>query len=132
MIGVEHRDRLEYVEAALATHGRRVVDAAEIADDREAGPARRDCFPVRQTLRQKGREEPRKKPSRPLRAGMRSHRIALVPTVAQEVFLRRAVGVSRFAYNGALAEWKRQYQAGEKPSEVALRRQLSTRRFSRH
>ena len=54
-----------------------------------------------------------------------SHRIALVPTAAQEVLLRQAVGVSRFAYNWALAEWKRQYQAGEKPSEVALRRQLN-------
>lgn len=54
-----------------------------------------------------------------------SHRIALVPTARQEVLLRQAVGVSRFAYNWALAEWKRQYQAGEKPSEVALRRQLN-------
>jgi putative transposase len=53
------------------------------------------------------------------------HRIALVPTAAQDVLLRQAVGVSRFAYNWALAEWKRQYQAGEKPSEVALRRQLN-------
>ena len=55
-----------------------------------------------------------------------SHRIALVPTAAQEVLLRQAVGVSRFAYNWALAEWKRQYQAGEKPSEAALRRQLNS------
>ena len=54
-----------------------------------------------------------------------SHRIALVPTAAQEALLRQAVGVSRFAYNWALAEWKRQYQAGEKPSEAALRRQLN-------
>ena len=56
---------------------------------------------------------------------MLSHRIALVPTVAQEVLLRQAVGVSRFAYNWALAEWQRQYPAGEKPSEAALRRQLN-------
>jgi putative transposase len=56
---------------------------------------------------------------------VRSHRIALVPTPAQEVLLRQAVGVSRFAYNWALAEWKRQYQAGEKPNEAALRRQLN-------
>jgi transposase len=55
-----------------------------------------------------------------------SHRIALVPTARQELLLRQAVGVSRFAYNWALAEWKRQYQAGEKPSEVALRRQLNS------
>ena len=55
-----------------------------------------------------------------------SHRIALVATVPQEVLLRQAVGVARFAYNWALAEWKRQYQAGEKPSEAALRRQLNS------
>ncbi|PYU25037.1 MAG: transposase [Acidobacteria bacterium] len=55
-----------------------------------------------------------------------SHRIALVPTARQEVLLRQAVGVSRFAYNWALAEWQRQYQGGEKPSEAALRRQLDS------
>lgn len=54
-----------------------------------------------------------------------SHQIALIPTAGQEVLLRQAVGVSRFAYNWALAEWQRQYQAGEKPSEAALRRQLN-------
>ena len=55
-----------------------------------------------------------------------SHRIALVPTAAQEVLLRQAVGVSRFAFNWALAEWQRQYRAGEKPNEAALRRQLNS------
>jgi putative transposase len=55
-----------------------------------------------------------------------SHRIALVPTAPQEVLLRQAVGVARFAYNWGLAEWKRQYAGGEKPSEAALRRQLNS------
>ena len=55
-----------------------------------------------------------------------SHQIALIPTAGQEVLLRQAVGVSRFAYNWALAEWQRQYQAGQKPSEAALRRQLNS------
>ena len=32
---------------------------------------------------------------------------------------------SRFAYNWALAEWQRQYEAGEKPNEAALRRQFN-------
>ncbi len=54
-----------------------------------------------------------------------SHRVALVPTAAQEALLRQAVGVSRFAYNWALVEWKRQYPTGEKPNEAALRRQLN-------
>jgi putative transposase len=33
--------------------------------------------------------------------------------------------VARFAWNWALAEWGRQYQAGEKPNESALRKQLN-------
>jgi putative transposase len=53
---------------------------------------------------------------------IRAHRIRLVPTLEQEVYFRRACGVARFACNWALAEWKRQYDAGAKPSEVALRK----------
>jgi len=53
------------------------------------------------------------------------HRIAIDPTENQEKLLRQAVGVARFAYNWALAEWKRQYEAGHKPNEAALRRQLN-------
>ena len=56
---------------------------------------------------------------------VRSHRIALFPTAAQQVLLRQALSVSRFSYNRALAEWKRQYRAGEEPSEGVLRRQLN-------
>jgi putative transposase len=47
-----------------------------------------------------------------------SHRIALDPTYAQQAYFRRACGVSRFAYNWALAEWKRAYDAGEKPTKL--------------
>jgi putative transposase len=54
-----------------------------------------------------------------------SHRIRLVPTCEQESALRRACGVARFAYNWALAQWQRQYAAGEKPSEIALRKMLN-------
>jgi hypothetical protein len=54
-----------------------------------------------------------------------AHRIRLVPTLEQEIYFRRACGVARFAYNWALAEWKRQYDAGTKPSEVALRKALN-------
>ena len=55
-----------------------------------------------------------------------SQQIALHPTAGQAELLCQPVGVSRFAYNGALAEWQRQYQAGEKPREAALRRQLNS------
>jgi putative transposase len=54
-----------------------------------------------------------------------AHKIALDPNAAQRIYFARAAGVARFAYNWALAEWKRQYKAGEKPSDVALRRQLN-------
>lgn len=54
------------------------------------------------------------------------HRIALNPTPSQEIIFKQAVGVARFSYNWALAEWKRQYEAGEKPNEAALRRQLNS------
>jgi putative transposase len=54
-----------------------------------------------------------------------AHRIRLVPTADQEAYFARACGVARFAYNWALAEWQRQYAAGEKPSEPALRKQLN-------
>ena len=58
-----------------------------------------------------------------------AHRIRLVPTLEQEVYFRRACGVARFAYNWALAEWKRQYDAGAKPSEVALRKALNAIKY---
>jgi putative transposase len=58
-----------------------------------------------------------------------AHRIRLVPTLEQEVYFRRACGVARFAYNWALAEWKRQYDAGTRLSEVALRKALKAIKY---
>jgi putative transposase len=54
-----------------------------------------------------------------------AHKIALDPNAAQHIMLARSAGTARFAYNWALATWKQQYAAGEKPSEVSLRRQLN-------
>lgn len=54
-----------------------------------------------------------------------AHKIALDPNAAQRLYFARAAGTARFAYNWALAEWRRQYAAGEKPSDVSLRRQLN-------
>jgi len=53
------------------------------------------------------------------------HKIELAPNNRQATFFARACGVARFAWNWALDEWKRQYEAGEKPNEAALRRQLN-------
>ena len=52
-------------------------------------------------------------------------KIALDPNMAQRLYFARAAGTARFAYNWALAEWQRQYKAGEKPNEIALLRQLN-------
>ena len=60
-----------------------------------------------------------------------AHRIALEPNNVQATYLSRAAGTARFAYNWALAQWKRQYGAWKadntlpKPSQHALRRQLN-------
>ena len=55
-----------------------------------------------------------------------THKIALDPNEAKRSYYARASGTARFAYNWALAEWKKQYFAGEKPSEASLRRKLNS------
>jgi len=56
---------------------------------------------------------------------IRVHKIRLYPNNQQATLFAKSCGVARFAYNWALAEWKRQYEAGEKPNEVKLRKQLN-------
>ncbi|GAB1386982.1 RNA-guided endonuclease TnpB family protein [Melaminivora sp.] len=61
-----------------------------------------------------------------------AHRIALDLTNKQATYMARAAGTARFAYNWALVEWKRQYEAWKldnsqpKPSQTSLRRQLNS------
>ena len=57
---------------------------------------------------------------------IRGHKIALDPDASQESYFACASGTARFSYNWALAEWNRQYLAGEKPSEGSLRRKLNS------
>ena len=54
-----------------------------------------------------------------------AHKIALDPNAAQRLYFARAAGTARFAWNWALAEWKAQYKAGGKPSDMSLRRDLN-------
>jgi putative transposase len=56
---------------------------------------------------------------------MAAHKIALDPNHTQRSYFAQASGTARFAYNWALGARKKQYQAGAKPSEVCLRRQLN-------
>ncbi len=61
-----------------------------------------------------------------------AHKIALKANNKQQTYFTKAAGVARFAYNWALAEWNKQYEAHKlepslpKPSEAALRRQLNS------
>src|SRR5215469_13878219 len=56
---------------------------------------------------------------------IKSHKIRLNPTPEQQDYLQRAAGTRRFAYNWGLAEWKRQYEAGEQPSALKLKEQFN-------
>jgi putative transposase len=49
-----------------------------------------------------------------------SHRIRLYPNNKQATYFRRACGIRRFAYNWALAENRRLYEAGERTSGFDL------------
>jgi len=61
-----------------------------------------------------------------------AHRIALDPNDEQRTYFSKSCGVARFAFNWALAEWKKQYEeckvdpAKPKPSEASLRRLLNS------
>lgn len=52
------------------------------------------------------------------------HKIRLYPNNEQATLFAKSFGVARFACNWALAQWKRQYEEGEKPNEGKLRKQL--------
>lgn len=54
-----------------------------------------------------------------------AHKIELKPNNKQAKFLARACGVSRFTYNWGLAEWKRQYEAGLKPTGFGLKKEFN-------
>lgn len=61
-----------------------------------------------------------------------THKIALDLTDAQEAYCRRAAGTARLTYNWALAEWTRQYQAGEKPTAPTLKAQWNAIKYARY
>lgn len=60
-----------------------------------------------------------------------AHKIELAPNNKQASYFEQAAGCARFAYNWALVEWGKQYEAWKedntcpKPNEMALRRQLN-------
>ena len=56
---------------------------------------------------------------------IKAHKIRLHPTPEQAHYFARAAGTARFTFNWAVAEWKRQYDTGGKPSALALRTQFN-------
>jgi len=52
----------------------------------------------------------------------RAHKIALDPIIKQRIAFAKAAGCARFAWNWALAEWNRQYAAGERPKANDLKK----------
>ncbi|GHO61160.1 transposase [Ktedonobacter sp. SOSP1-52] len=56
---------------------------------------------------------------------IRAHKIRLHPTSEQANSFACAAGVARFVWNWALTEWNRQYEAGEKPTALKLKKQFT-------
>lgn len=56
---------------------------------------------------------------------LRAHKIKINPSHNQEQYLRQACGVARFCFNWGLSEWKKQYEAGEKPYAYGLKKQFN-------
>ncbi|GCF07312.1 RNA-guided endonuclease InsQ/TnpB family protein [Dictyobacter arantiisoli] len=56
---------------------------------------------------------------------IKAHKMRLHPTAEQFVSLSKAAGTSRYVWNWALAEWNRQYAAGEKPTALKLKKQFN-------
>ena len=56
---------------------------------------------------------------------IRAHKITLNLNNKQRTYCAKASGCARFAYNWALSEWKKSYEAGGEPNEAALRRELN-------
>jgi putative transposase len=56
---------------------------------------------------------------------IKAHKIRLNPMPEQAVYFAKAAGTARFVWNWLLAEWNRQYEAGEKPTALKLKKQFN-------
>ena len=60
-----------------------------------------------------------------------AHRIELDATCKQKRYFASAAGCARFVWNWALAEWERQYAAGENPSGMKLKKEFNATKYER-
>src|SRR3990167_2162512 len=58
-----------------------------------------------------------------------THKIKLKPTKKQAGYFQKAAGTSRFVWNWALAKWKEQYTAGQKPNAMALKKSFNAIKY---
>lgn len=58
-----------------------------------------------------------------------AHRIRLDITCKQAKYFAQAAGTARMVWNWALAEWKRQYEAGKKPKGSDLKKQFNSIKY---
>jgi putative transposase len=59
---------------------------------------------------------------------LKAYKTELKPNNRQRTFFIQCIGSSRFVYNWGLAEWKHQYEDGEKPSAYSLRKQFNAQK----
>src|SRR5579863_7333833 len=58
-----------------------------------------------------------------------THKIVLKPTQEQAEYFQKAAGTSRFVWNWGLAKWNEQYQAGQKPNAMALKKHFNAIKY---
>ena len=58
-----------------------------------------------------------------------AYKTELKPNNAQASYFWRCAGIGRFVYNWALANWKQQYEDGEKPSAYRLKKQFNAIKY---
>jgi len=56
---------------------------------------------------------------------IKAHKIRLHPTAEQTVYFAKAAGTARFVWNWALTAWNRQFEAGERPTALSLKKQFN-------
>src|SRR5260221_551080 len=56
---------------------------------------------------------------------IKAHTIRLHPTEEQQVYFAKAAGTARFVWNWALAAWNWQFEAGEHPTALKLKKQFN-------
>ena len=61
-----------------------------------------------------------------------AHKIELDATFRQRRYFASAAGCARLVWNQALAEWDRQYQAGDKPSGMKLKKQFNATKYEKY